>query len=605
VTQRTDARSQSDQYVYDLMGNLTQVSDRRSNVTLYSYDRLNRRTCSAFGATAGDDPCTPAHAYESKIAYTWDKGDRLQQVVDSAGGTITRGYDDLDRLTSETTPHTAPSTSVTYGYDAASRRRSLTVAGQANSVSYDYYDDGRLKQVTQGSTQVGLSYDPAGRRTTLTLPNGAAVTYSYDNASQLTGITYQVSGSTSGTLTYGYDAAHQRTGVTGSYARTGLPQAISTAAYDNDNRITNWNGTTWPSSNWDNVGNLLTDGTNSYTWNARNQLTSISGGTTTSFTYDAFGRRQSKTTGGTATSFLYDGLNAVQERVSGSVTANLLTGGLDEVFARTESTTTRALLADALGSTIALVEPGGSITTQYRYEPFGQMTLVTGSSNNPTQFTGRENDGTGLYYYRARYYSPTYQRFISEDPLEFGGSDVNLYNYAGDSPINSKDALGLKQLKGGKGGLGSDSPFDFGPLRDDISGAGGAAAAGAGLAAALTAVLQSINLPFAIDSARVAYIVAGHFPGSAPAGKSVWITITPFIQAVQRAPQGFSFTAGNNLRVYVAELQGITTGTTNGQGTSFFTIITRMVNGVETLWNGYPGLPSNLPPNTIIPVLPP
>jgi RHS repeat-associated protein len=32
------------------------------------------------------------------------------------------------------------------------------------------------------------------------------------------------------------------------------------------------------------------------------------------------------------------------------------------------------------------------------------------------QFTGRENDGTGLYYLRARYYNPLFGRFLSEDP---------------------------------------------------------------------------------------------------------------------------------------------------------------------------------------------
>jgi len=442
VTQRTDARSQSDQYLYDLMGNLTQVTDRRGKITTYCYDNLNRRTFAGFGTISTPGACAAGSNYESTISYTWDKGGRLQQAADSANGTITRVYDDLDRLTSETTPQTAPNTSVSYGYDAASRRTSLTVNGQANSVSYGYDNDSRLTQVAQGSTQVGLSYDPAGRRTLLTLPNGAAVTYSYDTASQLTGITYQVGGSTTGTLSYGYDAAHQRTSVTGTYARTGLPSAITTAAYDNDNRITNWNGTTWPSTNWDNDGNLLTDGTNSYTWNARNQLTAISGGTTASFSYDAFGRRQSKTTSGTATSFLYDGLNAVQERVGGAVTANLLTGGLDEVFARTEGTTTRALLADALGSTVALVEPGGSLLTQYQYEPFGQTTVLGPASGNPSQYTGRENDGTGLYYYRARYYSPTYQRFISEDPLGFGGG-INPYAYTANAPTSFRDPLGL------------------------------------------------------------------------------------------------------------------------------------------------------------------
>jgi RHS repeat-associated protein len=256
-----------------------------------------------------------------------------------------------------------------------------------------------------------------------------------------------VSGSTTGTLSYGYDMAGQRTSVTGTYARTGLPTALSSATYDAANRITNWNGTTWPGSRWDPNGNLLTDGTDSYSWNARNQLTGISGSQTASFAYDAFGRRKSKTTSGTATDFLYDGLNAVQERVSGSVTANILTGGLDEVFARTESSTTRALLADALGSTVALVEPGGSITTQYQYEPFGKTSLLSGSSNIPTQFTARENDGTGLYYYRARYYSPGYQRFISQDPLGFGGGDLNLYAYVRNGPTAWRDPLGLNAAK--------------------------------------------------------------------------------------------------------------------------------------------------------------
>lgn len=44
----------------------------------------------------------------------------------------------------------------------------------------------------------------------------------------------------------------------------------------------------------------------------------------------------------------------------------------------------------------------------------------------PTKFTGRENDGTGLYFYRARYYNPTYQRFIAQDPIGFAGGDPNL-----------------------------------------------------------------------------------------------------------------------------------------------------------------------------------
>ena len=49
----------------------------------------------------------------------------------------------------------------------------------------------------------------------------------------------------------------------------------------------------------------------------------------------------------------------------------------------------------------------------------------------------------GLYYMRARYYDPTVGRFISEDPLGFGGGDVNLYAYARNNPVNRIDPLGL------------------------------------------------------------------------------------------------------------------------------------------------------------------
>lgn len=95
-------------------------------------------------------------------------------------------------------------------------------------------------------------------------------------------------------------------------------------------------------------------------------------------------------------------------------------------------------LADALSSSVALAEPGGNVQTEYNYEPFGR-TSVSGITTNPFQYTGRENDRTGLYYYRARYYSPSLARFLSEDPLRQG---LNYYAYVGNDPINRIDPLG-------------------------------------------------------------------------------------------------------------------------------------------------------------------
>src|ERR1041385_9037460 len=119
--------------------------------------------------------------------------------------------------------------------------------------------------------------------------------------------------------------------------------------------------------------------------------------------------------------------------------------GVDQIFTRTDSAGTRSFLADALGSTLALTDSAGTMQTQYTYEPFAKTT-ATGVANSSTfQYTGRENDGTGLYYYRARYYNPTLQRFISDDPLSFGGGDVNFYAYVGDSPTNFTDPFGLQR----------------------------------------------------------------------------------------------------------------------------------------------------------------
>ena len=163
-----------------------------------------------------------------------------------------------------------------------------------------------------------------------------------------------------------------------------------------------------------------------------------------SFQYDATGRRRSKTVGGVSTSFLYDGDNVVQEQ--SSATANILSGGLDEFFTRSDSSSTTSLITNAIGSTIALTDSSGAVQTQYTFDPFGNMSTTGTASSNSSQFTGRENDGTGLHYYRARYFSPSSQRFISEDPIGVAGGDENLYAYVINDPVNSTDPNGLERL---------------------------------------------------------------------------------------------------------------------------------------------------------------
>jgi len=428
LTSRTDALAHGESWTYDEMSNLLTHTDRKGQLTQFNvvpYDALNRLK-------------QVNYADGSTTALTWDAGDRVSPIIDSLSGTITRSYDDLNRLLSEQTTQGL----VSYTYDAASRRATMTPAAQTQIV-YTFDDANRLHQIVQGTETVTVDYDSSGRRQMLTLPNGIGVGYVFDNANELTNLTYKdSSGTTIGTLVYGYDAAGHRINQTGTWASDVLPAATSAnGVFNLANQQTSFNGVTL---SYDLNGNLTSDGTYTYTWDARDRLTTIKQGLVTkgSFTYDAVGRRSSKVVNGATTiSFLYDHWNPVQE-AQGSSTRPILVGlETDEYFARTETAGRRYFLADALGSTLALADSSQAIQQTYRYEPHGEITAI-GSSDNPYQYTGRENDGTGLYYYRARYYSPSRKSFISEDPIGLRAG-LNTYAYAHNSPLQRRDSLGL------------------------------------------------------------------------------------------------------------------------------------------------------------------
>jgi RHS repeat-associated protein len=186
---------------------------------------------------------------------------------------------------------------------------------------------------------------------------------------------------------------------------------------------------------------------NTYTWNARNRLTAITQGGTTqmSYAYDAMGRRTSKAVqGGTPTQFLYDGQNAVQEIVGSTINPILVGLGVDERFARNDTTGRTYFLSDAINSTIALTSAAGAIQNTYSYDPYGNTTQSNASFTNPYQYTGREADTPGLYYYRARYYSPGMGGFISEDPARAAGGQPSYYAYVGNNPLSNIDPMGLE-----------------------------------------------------------------------------------------------------------------------------------------------------------------
>lgn len=318
----------------------------------------------------------------------------------------------------------------------------MRAAAQAK-VSYTYDAADRLRQLDQGMESVQFAYDGADRLSSLTLPNGIEVAHSYDAGNQLTGLAWQKPGQPAvGTLGFGYDSNGQVINQSGSFASQTLPAATTAASsFDDANRQLTHNGRTL---SYDDNGNLTSDGVRSYVWNVRNQLVEIREGASTlaTFGYDPLGRRVVRTEGGVTTQYLYDGQNAVQETV-GSTANPILTGlGVDQRFARNDASGRAYYLTDQLGSTRALTNGAGDLLQRYDYTPYGQLQASAGSANNPYRYTGREQDESGLYYYRARYYSPDMGRFISEDSYGFASGDLNFYAYALGNPISYNDPSG-------------------------------------------------------------------------------------------------------------------------------------------------------------------
>jgi RHS repeat-associated protein len=208
---------------------------------------------------------------------------------------------------------------------------------------------------------------------------------------------------------------------------------------------------------YDANGNMTSDGTNTYEWDAENRLIKITypgTGNNSQFIYDGLDRcvKIVEQSGGSTTNtkqFVWCGDARCEERdLSGALTKQFFKGG------QRNSSANYFYCKDFPGSNREMTDSSGNIQAQYGFDPYGRITKLQGSQSADFQFAGYyEHLPSGLKMTLFRSYNANLGRWLSRDPV--GQMDsANFYSYVDNAPVLGKDSLGLYTDSKGKSCLG-------------------------------------------------------------------------------------------------------------------------------------------------------
>jgi RHS repeat-associated protein len=418
---------------YDALGRVTGESEPFGLSLTYSYDAADRLTLEQ-------------DSLGGVLTSVYDNADRLTSRQLSGNGQQARidpGYDARDELTSLTRYSDTGGTTVVgttvYGYDDAGRTTAITHKN-ASGATLSYYDYGydnadRITTETWGSgASTGVhsyTYDNASQ-----LSGDGSTTYSYDFNGNRTMAGYSTATgnrlTTDGVWTYTYDAEGNLVQKTQG---SGGSQVTWSYGYDNLDRLVSVTEVT---------GGTTTALQLTYSYDVFDQRieedrwTAATGTVTTRTAYDDAGNAWADV----------DGSNNVKARYlwgdNGELWARAVPAGQTNPGVAW-------YLADVRGSVRDLMDNTGTIRDHLDYDGYGKVTETNAGYGDEYKYdAGRYDAGTGLTLFGLRYYDAATGRWTSQDPLGFAAGDGNLYRYVRNGPTDGTDPGGLeeRELKG-------------------------------------------------------------------------------------------------------------------------------------------------------------
>ncbi|MCB1672381.1 MAG: RHS repeat protein [Pseudomonadales bacterium] len=444
LTRLTDENGQDWNHAYDSYGRKLSATDPLGRTTTMTYDNRNRLTQINYPEQLGS------------VQLSYDARSNLTRKLYSDGTDLNYTYDEASQLIAATgltlaydkTGEIISSNGIDIERDAGGRMVSVSFA-PGKTVNYIYDSRDLLIKVTDWvGGETTFNYDVASRLTSMTRPSGVTATYTYNAEDKVTGIQENAVTPLS-SLSMQRDGRGRITSETRNLPVQGtLPDGTITMSYDAASQLSG--------AAYDAIGRLLDTGGRNYNWNMDSRLLSyLDNGATVSMTYDALGRRLSRTSSGVSRAYVWNyaltlpSISIVRQGGSDLRYYVHAPGGALLYSIEAADDARHFYHFDASGNTLYLTDDSGTVTDAYAYTPFGTLLAQTGNTDNPFTFAGQmgamQETPTGLYYIRARYYDAVVARFLTRDPARRSPvpGEANVYGYARMNPILFGDPSGL------------------------------------------------------------------------------------------------------------------------------------------------------------------